>query len=657
MGRKKKTQDWTSLTQEDVVDRCAQKKFNDRQQRAKSSMDMRTKNHDIFSKISHMQNIYPLSGNEWSEGSTQAIKRKIRAQTIQRVPDGEIVTQFDKNSIEQIEIEFIFKHKILTSEYDGKDMLKNIWRAFNYSYDYGFACVRSGFEKDLDGDIRVSQKLIRYKDIWPAPDCDYIEEAQWYIVREFLSRSELEALIDSNDQLTDTTYDEKVVRYLVNNKYHHDSEDIHGRPLADEKNHVSKTESLEIWTLYERGSDKFETFVPSIGAILRTVDNYDPRKDIPLHFLVLEPDPEFPLGCSSVLWTLAQQQFADCFQSTVYQILPLALNPPLMTYGSLNPSRIDMMPGAVWEMGGSVENNQIVKFPVETSPLNQFSNILQGISSAMQRNLNVTDSTIPSDAKVAGYSATPQGVNMQERDKTITINQYQKRTEVFFSEWANHALRSYINSMGGEQWLTVDEETRRKIYDVESAIEDENYVSIIDGNKIKVEFSNLKDDMYEFQVRSGSLIENRKDEERKNIQAMIVATSQMLPAVSDENKHIFEEAMMRMLSRMFELSDIDIAVANSNPINKNLETAALKATMEEVMQQRQMLEQIMMQQQGAPAQGEETERMAQPGMQPGSQLPQQQTAVPGGAMPPEAAGGQVAGVPTESPLPAGLPVR
>ena len=316
-----------------------------------------------------------------------------------------------------------------------------------------------------------------------------------------------------------------------------------------------------------------------------------------------------------------------------------------------------MMPGAVWEMGGSVENNQIVKFPVETSPLNQFSNILQGISSAMQRNLNVTDSTIPSDAKVAGYSATPQGVNMQERDKTITINQYQKRTEVFFSEWANHALRSYINSMGGEQWLTVDEETRRKIYDVESAIEDDNYVSIIDGNKIKVEFSNLKDDMYEFQVRSGSLIENRKDEERKNIQAMIVATSQMLPAVSDENKHIFEEAMMRMLSRMFELSDIDIAVANSNPINKNLETAALKATMEEVMQQRQMLEQIMMQQQGAPAQGEETERMAQPGMQPGSQLPQQQTAVPGGAMPPEAAGGQVAGVPTESPLPAGLPVR
>ena len=153
MGRKKKTQDWTSLTQEDVVDRCAQKKFNDRQQRAKSSMDMRTKNHDIFSKISHMQNIYPLSGNEWSEGSTQAIKRKIRAQTIQRVPDGEIVTQFDKNSIEQIEIEFIFKHKILTSEYDGKDMLKNIWRAFNYSYDYGFACVRSGFEKDLDGRI------------------------------------------------------------------------------------------------------------------------------------------------------------------------------------------------------------------------------------------------------------------------------------------------------------------------------------------------------------------------------------------------------------------------------------------------------------------------------------------------------------------------
>lgn len=649
MGRKKKVQDWSKLTQEDIIDRCAQTRFNDKQQRAKSSMDMRTKNHDVFSKISHMQNIYPLSGNEWSEGSTQAIKRKIRAQTIQRVPDGEIVTQFDKNSIEQVEVEFIFKHKILTSEYDGKDMLKNIWRAFNYSYDYGFACVRSGFEKDLDGDIRVSQKLIRYKDLWPAPDCDYIEEAQWYIVREFLSRTELEALIDCNDQLTDATYDEKVVRYLINNRVHHNSEDIHGRPLADERNHVSKVESVEIWTLYERGCDKFETFVPSVGAVLRTVDNYDPRKDIPLHFLVLEPDPEFPLGCSSILWTLAQQQFADCFQSTVYQILPLALNPPLMMYGSLNPARIDMMPGAVWEMGGSVENNQITKFPVETSPLNQFSNILQGVSSAMQRNLNVTDATIPSDAKVAGYSATPQGVNMQERDKTITINQYQKRIEVFFSEWANHALRSYINAMGGEQELTVDEETRRKIYDVESAIEDESYTSIIDGNKIKVDFSNLKDDMFEFQVRSGSLIENRKEEEKKNIQSMIVATSQMLGAVSDENKSIFEDAIMRMISRMFELSDIDISVANSNPINKKLEMAALKATMEEVMQQRQMIEQLSMQQQG----------MAMP-MEQGGQvplpegIPPQQPMVPGGAMPPEAAAvPQGAGVPTESPLPPG----
>ncbi|MDQ9825851.1 hypothetical protein RFZ44_21340, partial [Acinetobacter sp. 163] len=90
---------------------------------------------------------------EFSEGTTQALKRKLRAQTLQRVPDGEITTQFDKNSIEQVETEFLFDTKVVRSEFDGKDMMKNLCRAFNTAYDYGFACIRTGFERDLDGDL------------------------------------------------------------------------------------------------------------------------------------------------------------------------------------------------------------------------------------------------------------------------------------------------------------------------------------------------------------------------------------------------------------------------------------------------------------------------------------------------------------------------
>ncbi len=37
--------------------------------------------------------------------------------------------------------------------------------------------------------------------IYPSPDCDFIEEAPWYIVEEMISRSELEALFKDKDRL------------------------------------------------------------------------------------------------------------------------------------------------------------------------------------------------------------------------------------------------------------------------------------------------------------------------------------------------------------------------------------------------------------------------------------------------------------------------
>lgn len=652
MGRKKKAREEIKL--EDIQDAAARKKFDEHHKRAKSAMEQRTKGHQAFSKISHMQNLYEDRGGVYSEGSTQAIKRKIRAQTIQRVPDGEIVTQFDKNSIEQVETEFIFEHKILQSEFDGKDMLKNLWRCFNAAYDYGFGCIRTGFETDTNDDIRISQTLIQWNDIWPDPDCKFIEEANWYLVREWISKADLEALIDESDKLVDESYNEDVVRYLIKNDAR-DGIDGLSLPLADKKNGKSTIESIEVWTLYERGCSTFETYVPSVEAVLRTVDNYDPRKDVPLHFMILEPDPEFPLGCSSVLYTLAQQQFADAFQTTAYQTLLLAAQPPLMTYGNLTPSKYKMRPRAVWPMGTN-PNNKIEPFRVETSALNQYGNILQNVSSNMMKNLNVADGTIASDAHVAGWSNTPKGVESQRQDKTITINQYQKRVEVFFSEWANHALRSYFNAMDGEQEMTVDETTRRKVADIESSLmeNDEKYESIINENKIMIDFSQLNADMLDFQVRTGSLIQSRQEEERKSIQELIVPISQMLPAVSDENKQLFEQNIMRLVARLCELSEVDMPVQLSTPINNKVMEVAIKAAIMKLQEHQQHLAQIEQQLMGGvqPQPGQEGMPPEMAGQQPQGMPPE---AMGQGGMPPEAMGQLQGGMPPQQGLPAGMP--
>ena len=617
---------------------------------AHSQMRQRTRNHDMFARVSHGMNIFEKNRNDsFSEGTTQAMKRKIRAQSIQRVPDGEIVTQYDKNSIEQAEIDYLFKHKVLTSEYDGKDMLKNLWKTFNMSYDYGFACVRTGFEKDLDGDPRISYTLIPYGDIFPSPDCKFIEEADWYIVREWIPYSSIKALIDweSEDKpLKDTTYNEDVVKYLIDN-HHATGGNMESIPLADKKKGKMPTESIEVRTYYCRGQKEFITYVPELNVILRKVKNYDPRKDVPLHFMILEPDPEFPLGCSSIMWTMAMQQFADAFQSSAYQALLLSLRPPLMTFGNLTNPKMKMKPGAIWPMGTN-QNNRVEPFRVETTTLTQYGSIMENISGKMMQSLNITDATVASDAQVARYSATPQGVEQQKFDKTITVNQYQKRIETFFQEWANHALRSYINSMSGEHALTVDEATRRKVFDIESSQERSRMMdqeaepveSIIDGDKIIIDFDALSTDMLSFEVRAGSLIENEKETERRNIQEMLIPVSQMMGNVGDENRQIFEGILIKLVARLCELSDIDISQGIADPLNDKIMADALQATMEMVMGQQGQIDQLaqavagqqQMMPQGAPQQG--APMPAAPMPQPEPQMPMgAQPVMPEGAVP------------------------
>ena len=620
--------DFPKIAKEDLpeIDKKLGEKLNKKWNAGRAQHVQRIAGYEFFSRVAHNLNLYEKSRKDApSEGSTQAIKRKIRAQTIQRVPDGEIITQYDKNSKEQAIIDYLFKHKVLTSEFDGKDMMKNLWRSFNSAYDYGFCCVRTGFETDLDGDPRITYKIIPYNDIIPSPDCDFIEEAEWYIVREYVSRSELKMLIDKETgEVTDSTYVPEVVKYLVQEEIK-DGEEFHSEPLADKKKGVSKIESIEIRTYYCRGSKEFITYVPRINCVLRKVKNYDPRNDVPIHFLILEPDPEFPYGASSIMWTLAQQQYADAFQSTAYQTLLLSLHPPLMVFGNLANPKFKMKANAIWPMGTN-PNNKVEKFPVETTTVTQYGSVLENLSGRMMQSLNVTDATVASDANVARYSATPQGVEQQRLDKTITINQYQKRIEIFFQEWANHALRSYINSMSGEVHITVDEKTRRRIMDIEQAelsraslegsINEGREVgqaimqagpknSILDPedeNKIIVDFSDLSSDLLSFEVRAGSLIENERETERQNIQEMLIPVSQMIGNISDQNKDAFESVIMQLVTRLCELSDIDISAMAAQTIDQKIMVSALQATMGMVDQQQQQIDQ-MSQMLGLPSEG------------------------------------------------------
>lgn len=598
--------------------------------RAFSQMRQRTFRYEVYGLLAKNKNIHEFyskrksAGNSFSEGSTQYIMRKSLANTIQRVPDGELETQFDKASPEHIITEYLFKNKVLYSEFEGLDMLSHLTNIFKMAFTYGFAPVRTGFEKDYDNDARISFNIENWADVFIDADCRDIRRPQVVYHRSYMSKSEVKALLNENGDAIDSTYNADTIKYVLDHELF-GAKYWESEKMQDKLKGSTALSSLRLLTKYERGADEFVTYVPAIKAVFRRVPNYDPRKGIPWNFFVLEPDPDFPLGLSQVEFLLADQQFQDLFQTSAYKNLLLAMEPPIMVAGwETNPASYVYEPRKIWNLGNNPNQVKVDPVKIDNAVLSSFLTTREGVAAGMLRQLNVLDGTVAKDAGVPGFSATPQGVEAQQLTKEVSINQYQKRVEYFFAEWANQALRMYINAMKGVHWLTVDETTRRRLFDIK-------LMELIDGNKIKVDFSKLGTDLLEFKVRTGSLVERKEDQERKALQETVQPFVQNLQGWSEGNKAVIEnEVLLPAARRLLELSDTDISQTMAESLGTQIAKLAIQNLEMKMDSQQQQLSQ----------QGEQLSQLSQ-------------------AMPPEIQEQLMQGnssVPTEEGMPAPAPM-
>ena len=537
---------------------------------AKGQMRLRTNNHELYGLVAKNKSIHEYFGGRrskqrkyFSEGSTQYILRKTLADTIQRVPDGELETQYDKASKEHVWLQYLFDNKVVSSEYEGVDMMSNLTNAFKMSFIYAFAPVRTGFEKDCDGDVRIGFNLENWADVFINPDCKDIRRPEVVYHRQYLTKDDVEGLLDENGSVYDSTYNERTIKYVLDENMF-TAKLAESEKLADKLKGSSSISSLTLITEYRRGASEFVTFVPELNAEWRRVPNYDPRKGIPWNFLVLEPDPDFPLGVSQVEFLLADQQFNDLFQTSAYKNLLLAMEPPIMVSGwETNPSSYKFEPRKIWNLGNN-PNSRVEPVKIDNAVLGNWTSTRESIAASMLRNLNVMDGTIAADAHASNYSKTAPGVQQQEENKSVTVNQYQKRVEDFFSQWAVQALRMYVNAMKGKHELTVNEETRRRLFDIGEQ-------DCINGNKITIDFSELSSDMLEFKVRAGSLVQRKEDQELEKLTVMIQPIIQNLNGWSEENRSVIEnDILLPVTRRMIELSDTDLAATLSESLNSQI---------------------------------------------------------------------------------------
>jgi len=559
--------------------------------RAQTQMRQRTHHHELYGLLAKNKSIHEWTvkrGNSkyFSEGSTQYILRKTLADTIQRVPDGELQTQFDKASMEHIWTEYLFENKVMWSEFEGIDMMSNFTNTFKMAFVYAFAPVRTGFERDYDDDVRISYNLENWADVFVNPDCKDIRRPQTVWFRQYMSKEEVKGLIDEEGNVFDSTYEAETIKYCIDHELF-SAKRWESEKMADKLKGATAIESLTLLTKYERGAKEFVTYVPEIGAVFRRVPNYDPRKGIPWSFFVLETDPDFPLGVSQVEFLLGDQQFNDLFQTSAYKNLLLAMEPPIMVAGwETNPSSYVFEPRKIWNLGNNPNQVRVDPVKIDNSVLAGWSTTRESIAASMLRNLNVMDGTVAKDSGTT-FSKTAPGVRAQQEAKTININQYQKRMEFFISEWANQALRMYISSMGGVHELTVDEKTRRKLFDL-----GEEAAQTIVGDKVEIDFDRLSTDLLEFKVRAGSLVQLKEDQERAALSEMVQPFIQNLQGWSDENKRVIEnEVLLPVAKRMLELSDTDIGQTLAESIGTQMAKLMMADMQSQIDMQGQQIQQ------------------------------------------------------------------
>ena len=566
---------------------------------AKVQMDMRTAHHELYGLLAKNKSIHEWTMRKgrskyFSEGSTQYILRKTLADTIQRVPDGELQTSFDKATKEHILTQYLFENKVMWSEFEGIDMMSNLTNTFKMAFIYGFAPVRIGFEKDSDDDARIGFNLENWADVYVNPDCKDVRRPEVVYFRSYMDKDSVQALLDDNDEVIDSTYNQDTVRYLIENDMF-TGRDYDSEKLADKLKGSTGTHSVMLITEYRRGAKEFVTYCPSANAVFRRVPNYDPRKGIPWVFCVLEPDPDYPLGLSQIEFLLADQQFNDLFQTSAYKNLLLAMEPPIMVSGwETNPSSYKFEPRKIWNLGNNPNQVKVEPVKIDNSILSSWSTTREAVASSMMRNLNVMDGTIANDSGT-GFSKTAPGVEAQQTTKTININQYQKRMEYFVSDWANMSLRCYINSMSGVHTMTVDEETRRKLFDI-------GCFDIVDGDKVEIDFDELSTEMLEFKVRTGSLVELKEDQERAALTEMVQPFIQNLNGWSDDNRRVVEdEILLPVAMRMLELSDTDLSQSLAASLSSQIAKKMMAGMQQQIDGQQQQLD----------MQGMQMDRMAQ----------------------------------------------
>ena len=519
---------------------------------------------EVLSKQKDLPNV--------SSGETAGMVRRIARNVVQNTPNVEVISKFDDDSAEGVFVRHMLLEKIIGSDNYSNDMQQNLFASTISSCTLGFDCVVPVLLQHPAGDWYIKYDTIHYRDVFPEPGVKDVRQSQEVFIRRYLTKGDIRALIQAQTQ----GWDIPALRRLAETRP--PARDRASNPHQSMKHH-STPDGYEIVTWYSASGDPFLTFSPSTGILLRIEKNKHPDHAHPVHFLILEKDPQQPFGKSLVELLLGRQEFQDLMLNGAMKLWYRNINPSIIGYGTMNATP-NLGPGKYTQV--SNPNAKIEAFEVNTQTLLQYGQISQQNLGSMVNLVGSADQQMATQAG-NGMSATPQGVNAQQQMVDITTNNFQKAIESFFSHYCSYALTIYFQEMKSIKKVVPTADARQKLVAAGLPVESFN-----EDGVLEMDFSKLATD-YFVRCVPGSLVEMEDEKQLRILNQLFVPLSQAMPALANvQDQDMLQNAARAMnfiIRKEIELS----GSSHADDIKQLMETGDL-ATQESRDSQLDVLE-------------------------------------------------------------------
>lgn len=510
----------------------------------KREMDVRCHNMEKLEAMADGEVVSPKPDlPNVSSGETAGIIRRMARNLVQHVPNLEVISKYDDDSMHGIIAKHVLLTKIVGSDAYSSDMQQNLFASTKTALTLGFDCVVPCLLQLADGTWIIRYDTIHYRDVFPEPGAKDVRLANDVFVRRYLTRGDIKQLI--RDQVSG--WDHAALRRLLRSRPVAPPREEQSNSYADKKRRIHAS-GYEIITYYSNSGESFLTFAGGEKLLLRIEKNKHPLHWHPVFFLVLEKDNTQPLGKSQAELIYGRQEFQDLMLNGAMKMYYRNINPPLFGYGAVNAVP-NLSPGKYTPI--SNPNAKIEAFEVHTQTLAQFQQISQGNLGSMVNLVGSADQQMAVQAG-NGMSATPQGVEAQQSMVDITTNNYQKAIESFFSKYCSYALTIFFAELKGVKQFEPSADTRQAL--INAGLPQEAFG---DDGVVKIDFEELAVD-YCVRTVPGSLVELEDEKQLRILNSLFVPLSQAMPALGAMQDpgpiQRAAQAMQYIIEKQIELS-------------------------------------------------------------------------------------------------------